>query len=484
MKKSLKYIKEQKTLASYMDEIKIKSKYYIDFIAYILCLAFITAGILVSLNRYWQYEVFYYDFGIFDQAIWRISRFEPPIIDHLVVGGRWIFADHFNPSIFLLSPFYWLVQRSEMLLVLQAIIVGLSGLVLYKIGKDVIGDRFLSLGILVCYFLFLGLQNAIISDFHEVTISTLPLMLVFWSIVAKNPKLYFIFLLLTLGFKESIFIAGVGIGLLVVFIRREWYKIGFTTILISLAWGFLSIKIIIPYFSDGFYQYIAPFSLWPKEIVAQLFGHELKRMTIFYSFLSFGFLPFLSPAFWFLNFQDFFTRFAGEAQTRWGLGLHYSSQTAVIFAVSSVFALKFLNKFKVVARYINYLGIFLILNAFILYRFILHGPLALAYNFDFYRHTKDFHFLNELLSKISPNASVMTQNNLAVRFTHQKVWLLRDDYQNYNVDYIVIDAREGQNPNNFFGIKDVQGIIKKLRMDKHYLLAYKTNEQFIFEKKE
>ena len=466
-----------------MGKIKIKNRYYIDFVAYISCLVFIAAGILVSLNRYWQYEVFYYDFGIFDQAIWRVSQLQPPIIDHLAVGGKWIFADHFNPSIFLLVPFYWIVQRSEMLLVAQAIIVGLSGIILYKIGKEVIGSRFLSFSILVCYFLFIGLQNAIISDFHEITISTLTLMLLFWAIITKKMKWYFVFLLLTLGFKESIFIAGVGIGLLIIFIRREWYKIGFATILISLVWGFLSIKIIIPYFSDGFYQYLVPLSLDTKEVAAQLFGHQLKRMTIFYSFLSFGFLPLLSPSFWFLIFQDFFTRFVGDAQTRWGLGLHYSSQIAVIFSISSMFTLKFLNKFKVVARYINYLGILLILNALILYRFILHGPLALAYNVDFYRHTKDFHFLNELLKKIPPNASVMTQNNLAVRFTHQKVWLLRDDYQNYNADYIMVDARGGQNPNNFFGIKDFLGVIKELRMDKHYLLIYKTNEQFIFKKK-
>lgn len=454
------------------------------FFALLICFLFIFAGILVSLNRYWQYEVFYYDFGIFDQAIWNVSRFQPPIIDHLVVGGKWIFADHFNPSIFLLSPFYWFVQRSEILLVLQVIIVGLSGLVLYKIGKAVIEDNFLSLSILISYFLFVGLQNAIISDFHEVTISTLPLMLVFWAIVAKKPKLYFIFLLLTLGFKESIFIVGVGIGLLIIFIRRQWYKIGFVTILISLAWGFLSIKIIIPYFSDGFYQYLAPFSLEPNAIAAQLFGHQLKRETIFYSFLSFGFLPFLSPPFWFLMFQDFFTRFAAEVQTRWGLGLHYSSQIAVIFAVSSVFALKFLNKFKTVAKYRNYLGILIIFNALILYRFVLHGPLALAYNYDFYKHTGDFNFLDQISAKIPKDSSVMTQNNLAVRFTHQKVWLLRENYNDYMPDYILIDLRGGQNPNNFFPADNVsKKLIISLGRDPKYVLAYSTEEQFIFKKR-
>src|SRR3989344_3357598 len=95
----------------------------IDALSYLCTLLFMIAGVFVSLNRYWQYNVFYYDFGIFDSAIWSVSRFKPPIIDHLAVGGKWIFADHFNPSIFLLSPLYWLTDRQEMILVVQAAVV-------------------------------------------------------------------------------------------------------------------------------------------------------------------------------------------------------------------------------------------------------------------------------------------------------------------------------------------------------------------------
>lgn len=458
-------------------------KKYVDYLAFAFCALFITAGILVSLNRFWQYEVFFYDFGIFDQAIWKVSRFQAPIIDHLSVGGKWIFADHFNPSIFILSPFYWIIQRSELLLVLQAIIVGLSGIVLYEIGKKILKNNFLSFSILTCYLLFVGLQNAIISDFHEVTISTLPLMLTFWAIVSKKLKLYFVLLILTLGFKESVFIAGIGIGLLVIFIRREWYKAGLATVIISIFWGLLSIKIIIPYFSGGFYQYLEHINFEINEVFLQLPGEQLKRSTLFYSFFSFGFLPLLSPPFWFVIFQDFFARFASVTQTRFGLGLHYSSQVAVILSVASIFALKFLSRFKFFAMYQNYLGILLILNAIVLYRFVLHGPLALAYNTDFYKHSEEFQFLDELVKRVPQDASVMTQNNLAVRFTHQKVWLLRDYYFSYKPDYVVVDAREGQNPNNFFGTNDFTKTLKRLKMDKDYFLAYNTKEQFIFKRK-
>lgn len=108
--------------------------------AFALTFLFVLAGSLVSLNRYWQYEVFYYDFGIFDRAIWLVAHFNPPIVDHLVASGKWIFADHFYPSVFLLSPLYWFTDRQEILLIVQSLIVGLSGLVIYFIGKEVFRD--------------------------------------------------------------------------------------------------------------------------------------------------------------------------------------------------------------------------------------------------------------------------------------------------------------------------------------------------------
>lgn len=465
-------------------QIKIKNK-WLDISSYFLCGIFTVAGILVSLNRFWQYEVFYIDFGIFDQAIWHVSRFNAPIIDHFIVGGKWIFADHFNPSIFLLSPFYWLTNRSEMLLIVQAFAVGLSAIFLYKIGKDVLKNNFLSLAILVCYLLFVGLQNAVITEFHELTVASLFLMLTFWAIVKKHLKLYFLFLLITLGFKESFFITGIGIGIAIFFIRREWIKIAFLTILISIIWGFLTIKFIIPAFSSGIYIYdpILPDSIVGK--ISSFVDHPLKIKTLFYSFLSFGFLPFLSLSFWPLIVQDYALRFMPMSFiTRWDLGLHYNAQSAVILAIGSIFGLQNLMRKKQFSKFIVFLGIILMGNAFVLYRFILHGPFGLSYNPDFYKHTKEFVFLNDLIKKIPDNSSIMTQNNLAARFTHQKVWLLRENYDKYKPDYILIDNRAGQNPNDFFGTSgSVADIIKSIERDPKYKAIYKSQEQFIFKNK-
>lgn len=460
---------------------KIINNAKIDLIAYFLCILFISAGSLVSVNRFWQYEVFYYDFGIFDQAIWNVAHFRAPIIDHLVVGRTWIFADHFNPSIFLLSPLYWFTNKGEALLIVQCIIVGLSGLVLYKIGNKILNKRFLSLSILICYFLFVGLQNAIISDFHEVTVSVFPLMLVFWSILNNKKLLYFLFLIITLGFKESIFIVGIGIGIYILIVKKAWKNISIATLIISILWGFIAIKIIIPYFSGGIYQYFSVARDIGNPFIT-LFDSAIKRRTLFYSYLSFGFLPLLSPEFWFLQFQDFYTRFVPTTQTRWYLGLHYNALSSVYLSIAALYGFNVLEKIKEIKRYFFAFGILLILNSIIIFRFVLHGPLGLAYNKEFYRHSNDFNFLNNLVNKVPKSASVMTQNNLAVRFTHQNLAMVKYNYSSFKPDYILLDLRKGQNPNDFFTIHNIQGIFEKVRADKNYELVYNTKEQFLFKK--
>jgi uncharacterized membrane protein len=463
----------------------------VTVIVYILCSLFIIAGSLISLHRFWQYEVFYYDFGIFDTVIWNVSRLQPPIIDHLAVGEKLIFADHLYPSVFIFSPLFWLTSRSEILLIAQALMVGLSGLFLYLIGKKIIKNRFYSLSILVCYFLFVGLQNAVITDFHEVTVSVLFFMLSYYFLV-KNKKIpYLIAFLIFLGFKESNFLVGLGMGISILFINPRLKKVAIFSILTSLAWGIFSTKYIIPYFSGGRYVYDVALAYNPLLIFISFFDNPVKLHTLFYSFLSFGFLPLFTPAFWFLIFQDLLVRFYPYNMfLRWTLGLHYSILLAAIMGISSVFTFKLLaNKIqsKVILRIF---AILLIINAIFLYRFTLRGPFGLAYNPAFYANTKNFSFLERAVKQIPPNASVMAQNNLATRFSHQKVWMLRSDDIKYKdeyytlkkPDYIMFDKRPGQNPNNYFTIKSLDVLLINLNKDRNYKLFYKDGDVYIFKR--
>ena len=462
----------------------MKKFWNLDLISYTLCILFTIVGILVSLNRFWQYEAFYIDFGEYDQAIWAISRFQPPMLDHWILGFISIFADHLTPSVFLLSPLYWFTSNSEVILIAQAIIVGLSGLVLYSIGKTIIKDKFISAAVLFCYYMFVGLQNAVITEFHEITVMTLFFILTFWAFVKKKRFLYFVFLIIMLGFKEITFLIGVCLGIAIFIIDRKWKKEAIVTIILSILWGVIAIKIIIPYFSPGTYLYAEGIPDAISDKLTALFDHPLKRHTLFYSFLSFGFLPIFAPQFWALMVQDYLSRFLTQNfSTRWDLGLHYNAISAVILALATIYAIKFLIKYPFVKKYRYIVVCLLIGNALFLNRFVLHGPFNLVYNKAFYDHTKQFTFLDIMVKMVPPNATVSTHNNLASRFTHQRVWLLKDNYEIHKPEYIVIDNRQGQNPNNFTGTGDLDQILKKVLDDPNYQAIYRTKEQYVFNRK-
>lgn len=462
-----------------------------DYLAIILTLLFGFAGIVVSLNRFWQYDVFFYDFGIFDEAIWKTAHFRAPIIEHFVHEGQWIFADHFNPTIFLLSPLYWITQRSEVILIAQAVIFALSGLLLYSLGKIVSKNNWYALSMLCCYFLFAGLQNAIITDFHEVPLTVFFIILTYFTFEKKYTVLYWISIIFLLGTKESNFALAIAIGISFFFLQRTRWKISVATIILSFCYGMIATKLVIPFFSGNGYQYAVPIASNPMVYASSLVDNSIKLHTLVFSFGSFAFLPFLSPAFYVVFLEDFLSRFYPPFLTAsWSLGFHYSAATAAIMALSSLYGFHLIERFIKSKKILYALCILTVLNALFLYRFVLRGPLALSYNSTFYAHSNDFAFLNTLVDSVPKKGSVMTQNNLAVRFTHRDIYLLRDKcdiclqnpYEIIKPNYIVIDARDGQNPNDYYGVTNIKKIVETLSQDKKYIITYHKGDQYIFKR--
>jgi len=289
-------------------------------------------------------------------------------------------------------------------------------------------------------------------------------------------------------------ITGICIGIFLLSIP-SWRTVGIETILISSLWGITIIKCVIPYFSNGVYIYTPqmPYSL--TEYVMRFFDTPDKRRTLWYSFQSFLFLPIFAPTTWPLLLQDFFIRFVPlKTNMRWTLGMHYNAQTAVFLAIGSLYGLKNILKpaltagrfFPASSFLYLFISLSLVLNALYLHQRVLHGPLGLSYNKAFYTHTKDFAFLDRLIVQVPKNVSVMTQNNLAVRFTHQTVYLPDMNYDKAHPDYIVLDLRDGQNPNNFFGshAKSIEQFVGKLQSDPKYeLITDPSSSQKIWQHK-
>lgn len=283
--------------------------------------------ITISLHRYWQYSVWYYDFGIFYSAISSVAQLKEPIIDHLTVTDKHIWADHFHPIIFLISPFVALFKKGEVLLVFQTLFVSLSGIFVYKISKTLQKSKFESFSMLFIYLSFVGLHNALITEFHAITLLPLPLSMFFYGMVKKKKFWYFLGLIFTLLTKESTFIIPAWFSLLLLIkSNKEWKKIGLLSLLTSVGYGILVLKFVFKYFNGEGYMYISE-AAGPEDFFFPEFN-ELKIKTMFFSLANYGIFPLLAPETLPPILFNWWSRFSSAAASRHDLGMHYNAEIA------------------------------------------------------------------------------------------------------------------------------------------------------------
>lgn len=440
---------------------------------------------LIALNRFWQYEAWYYDFGIFARAIYLASQFKEPIIDHFVVGGKSIFADHFHPIILLFAPVFWFTKQAEILLVVQAIFVGISGIFIYLTAQSVLKNQWWSLCLTAIYFSFIGLHYALIAEFHEITLLPLPLSMFFYALVTKKTRLYVLSTVAVLLVKESTFIIPAFFCLTQSMTSKgNWRKLNVVLVVSSLVYGLLAIKVIIPHFSGGEYQYSKGFSL---SSIQKMWDTPLKIKTFWQILASYGFLPLLAPETLPPVLFNLYTRFSEDSISRHSLGLHYNAEIAPTLLFACIFAIQRIQKLFE-KKAITSLVLIGVVFWSMYFSFIhLDSPFRLALLSDFYKHSHSFTFLDTLVQKVPHDGLVMSQANLAPRLVDRDLVMLRIEYEKYNPDWIVVDTRKDQNPNNFYGATRPGAsypdeVFEKLSTDQNYEIFYQQGEQIIYKK--
>lgn len=454
----------------------------IRLMALLLLVLFFVVFTTISLHRFWQYASWYYDFGIFYQGISAVARGKPPIIDHFVFQGKHILGDHFHPLIFIISPIIALIPRPEVLLVVQALFVTVSGYFVYLTAHKLLKSNLESLAILIIYLAFVGLHNALITEFHAITLLPLPLSIFLYALVSKKRWLFILSWLGVLLTKETTFIIPAYFGLyLAVKNKGLWRKLGLFVTLASSIYGVGIIKWVMPAFSGREYLYLSQASSdfsWYKLVEAK------KLKTIGQTLLSYGLLPIFAPEILPPVVANWASRFISDGP-RYDLGMHYNAEIAPTLILATTIGYKRVKYFlqKQFKPIVIKLGLVLIaLFSLLLSLFVYHSPALLAFNRAFYQHTKNFVFLDRLLEQVPKEGTVMAQHNLAGKLADRKVYILRENYEKFKPDYIVIDARDGQEPNNFWGIKDFEKLVEKLANDPHYLVYYDQGEQKIYQR--
>ena len=217
--------------------------------------AFISIFIIIfsylSVERYRSLNSYYYDLGIMNQTVYNTSQgrlLEMTNQDLRQNLSR--FAIHFDPILAVFAPFYIFYPGPEVLLIGQALILGLGAWAVFLLSEKVLKKPFVGLTFALSYIFYFAVERAVLFDFHAVTLATTFLLFAFYFNLAKKHGLYFLFLVLSLLTKEHIGLVVFMLGLYLFFVKKE-RKIGLWTAALGLVFFSVSVYIIIPWARGG-----------------------------------------------------------------------------------------------------------------------------------------------------------------------------------------------------------------------------------------
>ena len=196
------------------------------------------------VGRYHRYGVYTFDFGIFDQGLWLLSRFEDPFV---TLRGLNLFADHSSYIMVLLAPLYWVWADPRLLLVVTVVALAAAGPLVYAIGRRLGVRPGLAAAIAMAFLAHPAMRWATWDNFHP-ELLVLPLMLgALFLILNERPWWAFGLVAMALTAKEDVALIVVPFGLWVAW--RYHRRAGLVMATVAVAAFALNFLVLLPAFS-------------------------------------------------------------------------------------------------------------------------------------------------------------------------------------------------------------------------------------------
>jgi uncharacterized membrane protein len=213
----------------------------------IITIAFAVLFSWLSLARHEAFQSHAFDLGNMDQAVWntlhgRFLRFTDMAVGRQVLSNR--LAIHVEPLLILLSPLYLLHSGPQTLLILQAVVVASGAVPAYLLARQAGIDAWWSLVFPLAYLLHPSLQNAVLDDFHAVTLSASLLLWALYLAYRGDTGWFALAAILAALTKEEIGLLVAMLGLLLLY--RGRIAAGSRAIAAGVFWFLLCIAVIIP----------------------------------------------------------------------------------------------------------------------------------------------------------------------------------------------------------------------------------------------
>lgn len=234
---------------------------------------FAVTYVWLGLARHSAFQTHAFDLGNMDQALWNTIHGSPLRFTDMDVGGRVLttrLAIHVEPFLFLLAPLYLLHPGPQTLLVVQPAVVATGAVPLYLMARRALAHAWLGLVFPVAYLLHPSLQNALLDDFHAVTLSAAFLAWALYFAWRAQVLPFAVFGVLAASTKEEVGLVIACLGILLAV--RDKRAAGVATLAGGLGWFLLCMLVIIPTNSpSGHSPYLARY---------QYLGHGFGQVAL------------------------------------------------------------------------------------------------------------------------------------------------------------------------------------------------------------
>ncbi|HET9089268.1 MAG TPA: DUF2079 domain-containing protein, partial [Acidimicrobiales bacterium] len=202
-----------------------------------------------------NFGTFDYDLGFFDQQVWLAAH-------HLnalsTVRGLTMWANHVNPVIYLLVPFYWLGAGAHFLYLVQVVAIASAAIPLYDMARTRLGSPRLALVVPFAWLLYPANEWMTSWAFHPEYLAMPAIIYAYWFAQRGRWLPYWMCVGLVLSTKEDAALAIIALG--AVLLIRGRTRVGLVTILVAAAWFIICLDVIMPLATPGstptaLYQY-------------------------------------------------------------------------------------------------------------------------------------------------------------------------------------------------------------------------------------
>jgi uncharacterized membrane protein len=289
-----------------------------------LCAAALLIYSSLGLAAHRSLQTNAFDLSVFDYALWTTASGGP--LGYVPMFRHSLFAQHFMPSLLVLSPLARLFDGPAWLIVLQSLFHASAAFLLYRFARRHASNG-IALALTAAFLFSRRAHGAATSVFYIESAEPLLIVAALLARESRRMVLYWLLVVLALGCKEDVAVYFAAFGIVIAVFERE-HRVGLATTALSIVWLAVALGIAIPFwrglysldsanpFLEGRYGGLA-------DAAGRLVSWEaLSRIVTVFS--ATGFTCLLAPAWTAIALLGIFVNLAAAPDTlQAGLLGHY-----------------------------------------------------------------------------------------------------------------------------------------------------------------